>query len=234
MRRPMNQSSFQDPAWLHAVTLTERLESLRAIQSLSDGVHVNTELAHRRLQRWRSQNPFTTDDPFAQRLAVDGLTEEEFLRLLGEPIEALHGRSPDLPSWLNELANAYSRAESQVPAGALPEAPSNQQNVSLLSLIEPLIRQSSVRLDKGLQSLVETYPELPFDARTIKSILFASLPGLYLMMLSRTLALEVNVARLQGLLKGDTPEERFNNFVAGLRQPETALPILREYPVLAR
>jgi len=45
-------------------------------------------------------------------------------------------------------------------------------------------------------------------------------------MLSRTLVLELNVARLQGLLQGDTPEERFKSFLQRLRQPEIVVPLL--------
>src|SRR5262249_54982401 len=52
--------------------------------------------------------------------------------------------------------------------------------------------------------------------------------------LCRTLALELNVARLEGQLQGDTPEERFQNFLAELRRPERLRAVLQEYPVLAR
>src|SRR5437764_478326 len=53
-------------------------------------------------------------------------------------------------------------------------------------------------------------------------------------LLSRTLVLELNVARLQGLLAGETPQERFAAFVERLRDPENAEAIRREYPVHAR
>src|SRR5262249_44000475 len=49
-----------------------------------------------------------------------------------------------------------------------------------------------------------------------------------------TMALELNVARLQGDLQGTTPAERFQSFVARLGQREHALALLQEYPVLAR
>jgi class II lanthipeptide synthase len=68
----------------------------------------------------------------------------------------------------------------------------------------------------------------------IEDVLYANLLGQLLMKLSRTLVLEFNIARLQGSLKGDTPEERFQCFVERLRQRETALAIFAEYPVLAR
>ena len=53
-------------------------------------------------------------------------------------------------------------------------------------------------------------------------------------MLDRTLVLELHVARLQGLLPGDTPAERFQSFLRHLRQPEVVRALFHEYPVLAR
>jgi lantibiotic modifying enzyme len=53
-------------------------------------------------------------------------------------------------------------------------------------------------------------------------------------LLSRTMALELNVARLQGNLHGDTPAERYREFMYNLREPNCALRLLEEYPVLAR
>lgn len=48
------------------------------------------------------------------------------------------------------------------------------------------------------------------------------------------MVLELQLARQQGQLSGETPEERFRSFVGGLRTPEVALALLGQYPVLAR
>src|SRR5262249_43671383 len=55
-----------------------------------------------------------------------------------------------------------------------------------------------------------------------------------IVMLSRTMILELNVARLEGLLKGETAEERFQSFIERLSRPDIAFAILQEYPVLGR
>src|SRR5438270_3115475 len=65
-------------------------------------------------------------------------------------------------------------------------------------------------------------------------MLAAGLPPKFLWMMSRTLTLELNVARLQGELEGETPEERFESFVRRLSERGTAVSLLREYAVLAR
>lgn len=54
-----------------------------------------------------------------------------------------------------------------------------------------------------------------------------------LALLDRTLVLEMHVARMQGVLSGETPEQRFASFVERLRDPAVVLSIFREYPVLA-
>ena len=75
---------------------------------------------------------------------------------------------------------------------------------------------------------------LPFDPATVESILLRHLPGPLLWMLNRTLVLELHVARLQGLLPGDTPAERFQSFLRHLRRPQVVRALFHEYPVLAR
>src|SRR5207302_1862700 len=84
----------------------------------------------------------------------------------------------------------------------------------------------------GWQPAPRSYP--PFDPATVDGILFAPLPGRLLEMLLRTIVLELHVARLGGLLHGETAEERFQSFVERLRRPDIALELFREYPVLAR
>jgi type 2 lantibiotic biosynthesis protein LanM len=52
--------------------------------------------------------------------------------------------------------------------------------------------------------------------------------------LDLVMVLELNFARLQGVLRGETPEERFHSFCDRLRQMDVQLSIVREYPVLFR
>ena len=51
-------------------------------------------------------------------------------------------------------------------------------------------------------------------------------------MTARTLVLELNVARLEGVLDGETPAQRFEYFLGRLRDRDTARRLLDEYPVL--
>jgi type 2 lantibiotic biosynthesis protein LanM len=229
----MEQTCIHASTWYHALTLTDRLASLRSHQDLLPHGAVDADLAERRLQRWRSQAPFTTGSYFAQRLSLDGLSEDDLFALLGEPIEAVEDRCPSTPDWLVELAEAFSQPASSWPL-PLPDGLRSQATSGFLNVIEPLIRQARDRVRAGIQTLISTCAALPFDPGTVEAAVFANLPGQLLMMMDRTLVLELHVTRLQGLLQGAAAAERFHSFLQRLRLPEIALGLLQEYPVLAR
>jgi len=228
----MHQIAFQSPTWYNALTLTERITSLRTGQLARLRVEVNTALAERRLQRWQSQPPFAMRSTFTQRLAMEDISEDEFFYLLGEPIQAVCDRFPIPPMWLAELAEAFARPCSP-HSFLLLERLRGHDKGGFLDAIEPLISQGRELVHKGVETLRLMYSELPFDLARVEKLIFANLLWPLVGMLDRTMVLELHVARLQGLLQGDSPEERFQSFLQRLRQRDIALAILQEYPVLA-
>jgi type 2 lantibiotic biosynthesis protein LanM len=258
----MNQTEFDSAAWYHAVTLTERLVSLRR-KEREKSAAVDNDLAKRRLERWRTQSPFATGSYFAQRLAMDNTTEDELLRALGESIEAVAQRCAESPAWLNELSQAFSRPTPEPPF-PIPKVFASSVNIGFLGVIEPALGLARDRLRAGIEALSpalnscrgeperffaslrmtertlrmtgsgESVTHLPFDPETIEEILLPNLIVPALIMLSRTMVLELNVARLEEVLQGDTPEARFKHFLDRIRRRDIALTILQEYPVLAR
>jgi type 2 lantibiotic biosynthesis protein LanM len=228
----MSTIVFQKTAWYHAINLPERAASLRTTGGKAPADQINTRLAENRLQQWQSQAPFADDGYFDRRLEMDHLTQDDLTYLLGEPIESVRGRYPAPPVWLANLERAFTR--SAVKTIALPEGFRDQEAIGFLNLIEPLVVQARARVQEEAQRLFQTHPGAPFDPDTVEEVLLANLPGRLFYMLSRTLVLELHVARLQGLLHGQTAEERFQSFAERLRQREAALTILQEYPVLAR
>ncbi len=227
----MNQEYFQASNWYRAVTLTERIISQKAEPNQKS---VNADLAQRRMNRWQNQTPFNTDSYFAERLALDDISQEDFFSLLGESIDAVKERFPTTPSWLIQLNQAFSDPENRDDQFQLPKSSKNPGIEKFLYLIEPLIIQGCSRLSEEIEKLSQEQSELPFDPEIVVEMLLPHLTQRLLKMLDRTLVLELNVARLQGLLKGDTPQERFQSFTERLRQPDVALSLLQEYPVLAR
>jgi lantibiotic modifying enzyme len=217
--------------WYQALTLTERLATRHSGPPGQDTAAA--ERARRRWQRWREQGSFATDAALAQRLDQEGVGTADFLDLLGEPIEAVQQRSASPPSWLTELAHALAQPPNAEPL-PLPQALRNHPMAGFLDLIEPLLRYGRQRLGEGMATLALMRPHGPFDPATAGELLCAQLPERLLAALLATLALELNVARLQGTLAGQTPAERFQSFLAQIRRREWALTLLQEYPVLAR
>ena len=73
--REMVARCSQSCNWFHGMTLAERIASRRAAAHTPVTIPIDTALAQRRLQQWRSQEPFTDDSLFRERLAVDGIDE---------------------------------------------------------------------------------------------------------------------------------------------------------------
>ena len=229
----VTQQGFHSSNWYQAITLAERITSLHAIDRATTGVGVDSDLSMRRMAQWRSQPPFTVNSRFNQRVALDEISEDEFLHLLGEPAESVQKRFFARPPWLEELDRAFSTLPSSKPL-PFPDGAAAGKHATFIEAIEPLIRRGRERLREGLNRLVQPRPDLPFDPGTIEDVLYANLPGQLLLRLSRTFVLELNVARLEGVLTGSTPEERFQSFVERLRRPGVILALLEEYPVLTR
>ncbi|GKQ36402.1 type 2 lanthipeptide synthetase LanM family protein [Streptomyces sp. A012304] len=224
--------AFSDAAWYRATPLHERVAADGHGPTVLDPDPARTA---RRLARWRAEPAFADErERLARRLLDDGITEERLGELLAEPAEALRNRllarwdSP--PDWLLELAEAFTRAR-YAPAHE-PELPVHDA-ARILFLVEPLIAQAAGELRSVLSELAAEHPGV-FDAGAVSAALLRHLCGTLLATLSRTVILELQAARLQGLLEGDTPQERFAHFVRGLRDRDRALDILREYPVLAQ
>jgi class II lanthipeptide synthase len=223
----MSDDPFQAPEWFLALTLRERVVSFRTGASSAAPGAADAAHAARRLDRWRAQRPFGDAAIFTRRLASDGITEKELSTLLGEPASAVRERCAATPPWLAELASAMPRPGSG-------EEQRSDDRPSFLQLVRPLLDRAVHRLRDHVEALARSRAKVPFDAETVIGILFGDVPEALTDMMARTLVLELNVARLDGELTGDTPEERFRSFVRRLGEPDVALRVLSEYPVLAR
>lgn len=234
------QPVLQTARWYHAATLSERIASTAdGILSLASPSHQegSLEQAHKKLQRWKDQSPFRTGEFFTQRLHMDGITEEDALALLAEPIENVQARlsQPHPPTWVLQLTSALS--ESHAEAGEnllLLESENNSHAALFLKPFLPLLQQGIARLQAGVEELVQQYETLPFDPQSILSLLFPNVVRQIEPKVARTLVLELNIERLRGHLQGETSEERFRSYLERLSQKEHLTAFLEEYCVLAR
>jgi class II lanthipeptide synthase len=231
----------QSLAWYEASTLTERIDSLRdhPHSFTTEKTGIDTERAERLLERWRTQAPFDKEALFLQRLDLDRITEEELKYLLGETVESLRERCPTPPAWIRQLSEAFKSGQNgrngkrEIATAAL-KVENKPSQEKLLLVIEPLLNHALDRFRAGVGAMIQERRSLPFNPQTIDTKFIPSLLRAVHQILVPTLILELNVARLRGQLSGDSPEARFDSFTESLRDPNKALSLLEEYPVLAR
>lgn len=223
---------LKNPAWLRAYNLAER----RGLLKTGAPTQINLEKAQRRLQRWKNQKFFAKNDYFQRRLAEAQLNEQELFVLLGLPVESLQVSEASLSAWIRQLATALENYDytSELLFPALENNEKNQAQM-LLNTLSPLLADALKRLKSLIEALIEQNGQPGFfDPEKILGMFFNNLGRQLIPKFSRVMALELNVARLQGLLEGEDSPTRFQSFVKRLGQQGKIVDLLLEYPVLAR
>ena len=171
---------------------------------------------------------------FAQRMEMDGLTEESLTTLLGQSAEEVRASCPTQPAWLEELLRAFVEPDPTILACLPLEHIGDPASDAAFLALKPLLARGFARLQAGIAELQQRYSRLPFDPRTVGFLLLPHFLDRLLNKPAKTLILELNVARVQGRLQGETPQERYLSFLQQFAQPDKMLTLLEEYPVLAR
>jgi type 2 lantibiotic biosynthesis protein LanM len=228
----MSRGALASSVWYAALTLAERAELLRLTPGVTRRAHAVSEQAERRLDRWCAQFHGESSERFAQRLAEENVTVEDLGYLLDEPAETVRERMQEVPGWLQRLSRAYARTANCDSNSA--DSALDPKAARVLEIVEPLVTEARQQLRAAISNLDEADPTSPFDPRSVDRLFYPALAYKLLPMLAKTIALEVNVARLEGWLEGNSGEERFQNFIEQLRQPHRAVGFFHEYPVLAR
>ncbi|MCE9594610.1 MAG: type 2 lantipeptide synthetase LanM family protein [Planctomycetes bacterium] len=231
----MTDSIFDDAGWYRATTLDERIADWKAAGGRNADAVFDIELGRAELESWRSQAPFDDGPWFERRWRLAGIGLDDAIQFLGEPIEAVRARARVRPEWLVTLERAFERA----PRDARDHVATSDDlrklsTAGFLHAQEPLVRDARERLAAALDALAARFATPPFDRASIEMVLFGDLPWQLLSMSMRAMVLELNVARVEGRLAGDSGEQRFQSFIERLREREGALRFWLEYPVLAR
>ena len=129
---------------------------------------------------------------------------------------------------MRRLAEAFEEAGGEQPSGLLPHI---GRGASPSVLVAPLLASARDRLREGVAALGPSPLGSPEE---ITALLLPPLIAGAHAMATRTVIVELHVARLGGELAGDTPQERYRAFLRRLADPHEALLLLCEYPVLAR
>ena len=226
---------WSDPAWYQGLYLVERLAAIPGrTDDFVKTVETN-DLAGNHLQAWKTQRPFEQAVLFAQRLEQDDLTEQVFLALLGEPGFALQERFPGVPGWLATLQEAFSAVRrSGLQLSLSQEILSSHPLGPCLPAIAPLLQRALNILSERVAALQQAHKNVPFDLSVFTQIYIENLAPDLLFQMSKPVILEMHIARLEGRLHGETPEERFMNYMDHLTLEDGILRFLTRYPVLAR
>lgn len=180
------------------------------------------------------------DAAFRYRLSVAGLDRDSFVRLL-----ALQ-ESAQPPAATDESAYGWYRVIEEIRLGTHDEVflhPVQWTNPDGTKGTEPpfgsflraFLKCGIGRLRKGLAALEQKLEGTePLISTEVEIQLMLDLTQRLTKQCSGTLILELNIARLRGLLPGDDPNERFRFFSEQHFTPARVLEVLAEYPVLAR
>lgn len=221
--------------WAKALTLVERAATLT--DETDAHSHEPGEARCKKLQLWKEQPPFGDGQLFETRLKFDALSEQKLSLLMSESTSALQSRLDGIPLWARTAAeslNSFNPGEDTDTR--LLEPLANVHGAVFLKLVFPLLKPELKRLQSGARALLHGHDAARHAFRS-EDILQLFLPNLIphlLPRLSRTVALEVNVARMRGDLQGDSPEQRFSDFLEQMSRPEKLRALLMEYPVLSR
>jgi len=224
---------LKSPEWYQALSLVERLPQ-RSAGNVGPGQRPAGSAAAGRLAEWKQQSPFTSEEWYSKRLALNALDEAALLAILNESPASLKERfSSEPPSWLLELERAFASAGGSSTID-LPDPGVTSALAPVVNLFRPVVLRALDRLRRGARDLVQEHPSAPFSVEKAIEIFYALVPKRISLIAGRTAVLEFHVAQRQGVLGQTYPEDAFAAFIGRLRQPEMALALLSEYPVLAR
>lgn len=219
--------------WGRAASLAERIRAHRERGSLPALLAGAQARGFRPEQQWRAQAPFQSPSVFARRLAVDGAGEREFRAILGGAMAPSGPEGDEIPGSLARWLAAFGRAPRPGRVASQATGPSTLSG-GLIDVLAPVLDGVRARLAKDISQLLAGRQARPFDAAGAEALVFSLLPQQLAEIAGRTLAMELQLARLRGELGGTGPAEHLRDFIDRLCRRETALALFRQYPMLAR
>ncbi len=131
--------------------------------------------------------------------------------------------------WLAELTAARD-ADSSIDDVPLDKL----EALAFLNWLEPLVAKARRRFRLAIDTIVQRRVEWFGSVEAFEAAWLPLLARRLSALVERTCALELNIARLEDRLAGDTPRLRLASFLRRLRRPEAALAMIQEYGILAR
>ena len=153
--------------------------------------------------------------------------------MLAESTVEMAQRVPAMPRWVEYVCAASRRDDAIEPSMALDRR--LQEPVgAFLELVRPFIYLARENLELRSRSNLRRLFTPDATMSDAWAPLVAELGRRLLTGITRTVVLEINVARLEGRLAGDTPESRYESFLDLLGKDGYRRNLLQEYPALAK
>ncbi len=223
---------------LQALTLNERLQLAQqhpAIQQELEGITLTDEDTKRLTYFYPEQNEAFNRHTSATRSRF-GLSQNAFNALLTDQYLLLlqqHLTTQQYPRWYQQLVRLY---QQPYPDG-LRLSDLYRKHVALTQFFdpfEPIIRLARTELKAAITAQLHGLENLRFDYTLLERELLSDVSATIFEMIDRTLVLEMNIAKLQEQLKGETPQERFQDFINQIVGPDKLNELLQDYPILFR
>ncbi len=211
-----------DSRWYQAQTLNERLVSFRAHGS-SNGT--DSELANKRLERWKTGAAFSDDAIFQRFLCSIKVSENEFKEILGQNKEQIREVTGRPLAWVNGVLECLNSKN---------DLSSFESSRDFLALVDPLISHFRAKLQAHVVFLQSASQTHVFHPDTLVNLLTEEIAARLRWTIRKTLILETNIARMENRLSGETKRERYESFIRLIGANESRLSIYLEYPVLTR
>ncbi|WP_369902159.1 type 2 lanthipeptide synthetase LanM family protein [Bacillus manliponensis] len=188
----------------------------------------NIEIKNDRLSKWKEDTGIKEDWLLEYRLNKVGMNTKQFLYVLNEK-KSLDRQVQFLP-WIDNLKQHWDR----LPKRSLTHEDIylNEDEVHHFSrFIYPFL----YKVKTEMVSYLQQNEQLPIHINHVVKTIIKSLHDKLLNMITKTLTLELHIAKLRGQLKGETARERFLSFIQQfITENSDVLSILADYPVLAR
>jgi type 2 lantibiotic biosynthesis protein LanM len=218
--------------WGDAMSLEERV-AIFGEGGLTSSCSPSERPAGRaQIERWRREKPFERPGLLERKLAAYGISQAEAEEILALPEECFETAGGP-PPWREDFEQAY-REFGDAPL-VFPEDPAAGVDFSsLLIVANPLVAWALNRLRGAMSEVRRADAPDAFSPAAIERAWLGVVRRRLARRIARVAALELGVARLEGRLEGETSQARYRNFFLRLNDPERALGLWREYPVLAR
>ncbi len=212
--------------WYRALSLNER------IALSGEPISSDTQLGQKREQEWRKQTALEEEDFFAGYLESLGISQQQFIRILGEDDASLQQRMAQPPAWLQQLQQLYAQDCRLPPLTTVFKE--QCEEYPLLAVVAPVLADIYQQLQAEIDQLLIDIAESPFDSDWVREQFYQQFVLWVLWVIIRPMILELNISRMQQEFPGETSAQRFEAFIEHYRQSSNAIGLLQQYPVMAR